>query len=279
LGVMGLTVARVEAKIVHLTATRITRYEDFGRSSDDEREVDVARRIVPFQEMVDDDFTPLFNEVDAIGFVASLGDASKASKGFQTVTLCDINLSCVRLMVWGGVVAMGLKDILTQGSVVACKDLEWRCTAKGQLPALYVREYSSITANPKDPSVLSQINDFKTKMGKDFLSSAMSAVRRGARFRPNAPGPRAPSTLTTNKMSTISTPSPAASRSSSPAASTTSSVASAWNVPSDVMNSQHVRNQEKLAKLDAVAGSELHFEQLSPSQTILPQYKPPRVRR
>ena len=172
----GATVSRVAGHTVLLTAARSTQYlelegEEDGNSIEDE----LGRALTPLATICRLGFSPAFNEVDLVGLVVSVEEGTRGS--FLTLFLTDESSLIVRLLVWEGrgpkecfkvfhieyvpniTCTLSMKSCYKilwkklptqEGALVACRDLEWRShQSAGPLPALYTRENSTLSTNPR----------------------------------------------------------------------------------------------------------------------------------
>ena len=147
LGITGCGVTRVEGRVVHLTSSRSSQYLQLeGEAPQEER---VARRLTDLASLAARGFAPLFNEVDTVAVVARVEPA--LVRGFHTVVLTDQTCRVARLLLWAGRQGGPAFRGLLEGRVLYLRDLEWRPQhSPGPLPALYLRETSSLSSCPRE---------------------------------------------------------------------------------------------------------------------------------
>ena len=150
-GLTGAQVNRVQGHTVHLTMGRQAQTEEIPNSLDRPQTVSTTRTVFGVQAVCQAGFRPQFHELDLVAVVLDVGQARVGPPSFQTVILVDQSLCCVKLLVWGGVAAAGVQDLLQPGQVVSCKNLEWRDSSScGPVPSIYLTEYSVVSAQPRD---------------------------------------------------------------------------------------------------------------------------------
>jgi hypothetical protein len=150
--------------------------------------------------------------------------------GWQAFLLTDQTCTVVKLLVWGDATGT-VRDCLQAGRLVAARDLEWRPASAPGLPALYLRESSSLTGGPREEGparALASLRAALARPGSRILTRAAEtlAVRSTPRRQP-------PVRQAAPALATITTP---------PAAT-------AWGATA--LASQKERNKERLAAIDS----------------------------
>ena len=66
--------------------------------------------------------------------------------------MADESKHSVKLLVWSGVAAAGVHDLLQPGHVFSCKNIEWRSSPASSwpVPSIYLSEHSVLSLHPKD---------------------------------------------------------------------------------------------------------------------------------
>ena len=66
--------------------------------------------------------------------------------------MADESKHSVKLLVWSGVAAAGVHDLLQPGHVFSCKNIEWRSSSVSSwpVPSIYLSEHSLLSLYPKD---------------------------------------------------------------------------------------------------------------------------------
>ena len=65
--------------------------------------------------------------------------------------MADESKHSVKLLVWSGVAAAGVHDLLQPGHVFSCKNIEWRSSSVSSwpVPSIYLSEHSVLSLHPK----------------------------------------------------------------------------------------------------------------------------------
>merc|ERR1719266_191127 len=232
-GLTGAIVNRVAGHTIHMTAGKHSQYLELEGGLVAGSVDELSRALTPLATICRPKFSPPFNEVDLVGLVVRMEEGTKGS--FLTLFITDESSFVVRLLVWEG---RGPKECFKEGALIACRDLEWRSQqSAGPLPALYTRETSSLSTNPRCTSASTALAQLKSALaapGNMLLARARESmvVQRQQRFptRPSMPSPQS-----------------AAEKNPSPIMTPPS--ATAWGCTA--VSRQHARNRQKEAALDS----------------------------
>merc|ERR1719430_2768169 len=239
-GVTGAVVNRVTGHTVHLTAGKHSQYLELEGAlmENGGLEDELSRTLTPLATICRPKFSPIFNEVDLVGLVVKVEEGTKGS--FLTMFVTDESSLIVRLLVWDG---RGPKECFKEGALIACRDLEWRSQqSAGPMPALYTRESSSLSTNPRCESAsaaLAQLRATLATPGNMLLAKAREnmVVQRQQRFTPSRLHMRHPTAAASSKKpSPMMTP-------PKPSPMMTPPSATAWG--STAVARQHARNKQR----------------------------------
>jgi len=199
----------------------------------------LSRTLTPLATICRPKFSPIFNEVDLVGLVVKVEEGTKGS--FLTMFVTDESSLIVRLLVWDG---RGPKECFKEGALIACRDLEWRSQqSAGPLPALYTRETSSLSTNPRCESASAALAQLKAALampGNMMLAKAREnmVVQRQQRFTPK----RLPVPSPSAAASPVTTP-------PQPLPTMTPPSATAWGCTA--VARQHARNKQRETALES----------------------------
>jgi len=192
-----VTVNKLAGHTVHLSMGKGASCEQMGKD-----EI-FDRSITSLKEASIQGFKPLFNELDLVAYVLDVG-LSKTGN-FQAVTLADESLSCCRLLVWGGLEAAGVNEILQIHRVIYFRNIEWRTNSgSGCIPNLYLSEHTVMSLNPREKVQMAAVQRLQEQvksphwisLAKEQLSKQLNKVfDRKSTTSPSlchTPGVRAP---------------------------------------------------------------------------------------
>ncbi|XP_075228462.1 uncharacterized protein LOC142328580 [Lycorma delicatula] len=129
----------------------------------------VRRNVSPLSLLNDVTFKPQFMELDVVGIVIHIETLSS----LQTAYITDSSKYLLGISFWGSIKDFGWEKIVSQGSFIACCNLQWRSgTASWHIPCAHVTEVSYFTLNPKHDSLCNAMKCLK----KDLVSEDLSTL-------------------------------------------------------------------------------------------------------
>ena len=264
----GSVVKVYSASVGHklaLKSNKMTRFERIQYEHDFQEKYE--RKIQAIEDILDEDFQPLFSEVDIIGVIVHIGQLVQE---FQAVYLCDAMFNFVSVQFPRGLVKHALDSLVRVGNVLNFSNLQWRKSSPGgrlfkgsevAVPCLYSTEFTLVSTDSKAPERSAMIKELAKEIHEGFMKQAN--VRLGQLMKGK------PRTLTPSVM-TPPTPLTTSSLPSKMNRRPRPSLDSPFNLQSPKVEivegspafRQHIKNQEKLAVLDRYQDSSVSLSNL-----------------
>ena len=246
-----------------LKSTKLTRFEriQFEHNELQDRQ---DRKIQIIEEILEEDFEPLFNEVDIIGVIVHIGQLAQE---FQAVYLCDAMFNFVSVQFHYGLAKHALDSLVRVGNVLNFSNLQWRkSSARGRLfkgsevavPCLYAVEYTLVSSDSKAQDRSAMIKELAKEVHEDFMKQANLRLGQLMKRKPRILTPSVmtpPTPLTTSTSKTSKRPRP----SFDPPFGVQSPVEIVEGSPAF---RQHMKNQERLAVLNRYHDSSIALSNL-----------------
>ncbi|KAM8803144.1 breast cancer type 2 susceptibility protein [Rhynchonycteris naso] len=151
---------------IHLTATKLTRFQQIPASDEILLQVYQPREPLPFNQLLNPDFQPHCSEVDLIGMVVSV------VKKIGLAPLVYLSDECHNLLAIKFWIDLN-EDIIKPHKLIAASNLQWRPESKSGIPTLFAGEFSMFSANPKESHFQETFHKMKNVKNMDiFFSNA-----------------------------------------------------------------------------------------------------------
>ncbi|BES99832.1 Breast cancer 2, early onset [Nesidiocoris tenuis] len=154
------------------------------------------RKATPISALNSSDFCPTFDEVDLVGIVVFVKKPQGQDSGGVTVVyLADPNKNCVSITFWTSLSVFGCENVIKEGSVISCSNLQWRPVSnqRYKIPVVFAKEFSSFSLNPKQSHLQEAVHVTKTKLAEKNIESLLSSVKafigQTTRINVNSPSP------------------------------------------------------------------------------------------
>ncbi|XP_076244106.1 breast cancer type 2 susceptibility protein homolog isoform X2 [Calliopsis andreniformis] len=109
-------------------------------------------------------YTPLC-DISKPTFAPAYGEFDTGMKNFQAAYLAyphtESQSSYLSVLFWHGISSHGYAEILTEGSFIACSNLEWRRVTPWNIPMAYCTDRSTFTRNPRQSHLQQPFEDLK----------------------------------------------------------------------------------------------------------------------